>query len=84
MAFSLFPVSVQLVILLDHLTLRFREELKMAHFKTTFDSFRRETWSIGYGRRLMFKGRGFESWRHLLAGHTIFSHIFVVRIVMFV
>ena len=29
------------------------------------------------------EGRGFESQRHFLDGHNIFSHIFVVRIVMF-
>ena len=30
------------------------------------------------------KGRGFESRRRILDGHNIFSHIFVVKIVMFV
>ena len=36
------------------------------------------------GGDLCFEGRGFESRRHILDGHSIFSHIFVVRIVMFV
>ena len=31
-----------------------------------------------------FEGCGFESRRHILDGHNIFSHIFVVKIVMFV
>ena len=31
----------------------------------------------------MSKGRGFESRRCILDGHNIFSHIFVVKIVMF-
>jgi len=30
------------------------------------------------------EGRGFVSQCHILDGHNIFSHIFVVRIVMFV
>ena len=30
------------------------------------------------------KGRGFKSRHHILDGHNIFSHIFVVRIVTFV
>ena len=30
------------------------------------------------------KGRGFESQRRILDGHYIYSHIFVVKIVMFV
>ena len=30
------------------------------------------------------EGRGFKSQRHILDGHDIFSHIFVVKIVMFV
>ena len=30
------------------------------------------------------EGRGFESMHRKLDGHNIFSHIFVVRIVMFV
>ena len=30
------------------------------------------------------EGRGFESWHRILDGHNIFSHIFVVRIVIFV
>ena len=34
----------------------------------------------GYSRS---EGRGFESQRHLLAGHDIFSHWFVVKIVVF-
>ena len=29
-------------------------------------------------------GHGFESQRHILDGHDIFSHIFVVKIVVFV
>ena len=28
----------------------------------------REPWSIGYGRRLISKGRGFESRHHILDG----------------
>ena len=40
----------------------------------------REPWSSGYD--LCLKGRGFESQHHILDGH--FSHLFVVRIVMFV
>ena len=32
----------------------------------------REPWSSGYGRRLMSKGHGFESWRRILDGHDIF------------
>ena len=30
------------------------------------------------GGDLCFKGHGFESRRHILDGHNIFSHIFVV------
>ena len=30
------------------------------------------------------EGRGFKSQRRILDGHDIFSHIFVVKIVMFV
>ena len=30
------------------------------------------------------KGRGFKSWRQILDGHDIFSHWFVVKIVLFV
>ena len=33
---------------------------------------------------LCSKGHGFESRRRVLDGYNIFSHIFVVRIVMFV
>ena len=36
------------------------------------------------GGELCSKGCGFESWRHIMDGHNIFSHKFVVRIVMFV
>ena len=36
------------------------------------------------GGDLCSKGCGFESWRHIMDGHNIFSHKFVVRIVMFV
>ena len=36
------------------------------------------------GGDLCYEGCGFESRRHLLDGHNIFSQIFVVRIVMFV
>ena len=36
------------------------------------------------GGDLRSDGRGFESQRHILDGHNIFSNIFVVRIVMFV
>ena len=36
------------------------------------------------GGDLCSKGRGFESQRRILDGHDIFSHIFVVKIVMFV
>ena len=39
----------------------------------------REPWSSGFGWWLMFKGRRFESRRHILVGH--FSHWFVVKIV---
>ena len=38
-----------------------------------------EPWSSGYGRRLCSKGRGFESQCHILDGHDIFSHWFVVK-----
>ena len=37
-------------------------------------------WSIGYGRRLMFKGHEFESRYHVLDEY--FSHLFNVKIVM--
>ena len=37
---------------------------------------------VAMGRDSRSKGRGFESWHHILDGH--FSHVFVVKIVMFV
>ena len=43
-----------------------------------------EPWSNGFGRRIVSEGRWFESRRRTLDGHNIFSHIFVVKIVMFV
>ena len=42
----------------------------------------REPWSSGYGRRLMSKDRGFKSLHRILDGH--FSHLFVVKFVLFV
>ena len=36
------------------------------------------------GGDLCSQGNGFESRRQILDGHNILSHIFVVRIVMFV
>ena len=36
------------------------------------------------GGDLCSEGRGFESRHHILDIHNIFSHIFVVRIVIFV
>ena len=41
----------------------------------------REPWSSGDGRRLMSEGHGFKSQHRILDGH--FSHLFVVKIVMF-
>ena len=35
----------------------------------------------GYGMRLMFKGREFKSWHHILDGH-FFTYLFVVKFVM--
>ena len=36
------------------------------------------------GGESRFKGRGFESRHRILDGHEIFSHCFVVKIVLFV
>ena len=44
-------------------------------------TFTNKQWSSGYGSS---EGCGFESQCHTLDGHNIFSHIFVIRVVMFV
>ena len=49
-------------------------------FLTIFTMRGREPWSIGYGKRLVCEGRGFESQNRILD----FSHLFVVKVVMFV
>ena len=36
---------------------------------------------MAMGGESFSKGRGFKSWHHILDGH--FSHVFVVKIVMF-
>ena len=41
-----------------------------------------EPWSSGYGGGSCLEGREFESQNHILNEH--FSHLFVLRIVMFV
>ena len=40
-----------------------------------------EPWSSGYGRRLMFQSREFESQQYILDGH-FFTYLFVVKFVM--
>ena len=34
----------------------------------------KQTWTSGYGRRLMSRGRWFESQRHIPDGNEFFSH----------
>ena len=43
-----------------------------------------EPWSSGYGRRLMFERSWVRSRPRILDGHDIFSHWFVVKIVLLV
>ena len=45
---------------------------------------REPPWSSGYGGDLCSEGCGFESGHRVLDGHNISSHIFVIRIVLFV
>ena len=65
----------------------------MGYFPVRYDSrvviyehkmfIRLATGLVVIGGDLCSKGHGFESWHHILDGHKIFSHKFVVRIVVF-
>ena len=50
--------------------------------RQTLSHHRAEAWPSGYGRSSWSEGHGFKSQHHILDGH--FSHILVVKIVMFV
>ena len=63
-------------------TIRVRVPLTPTVFSVKFvfeknKSKQKEVESSGYGRRLIFKGRGFESQHRIVNGH--FSHLIVVK-----